>query len=582
MSRIPEHFIDELLDRLDLVSIIGQRITLQKAGTEYKACCPFHDEKTPSFTVSPQKQFYHCFGCGAHGTALGFIMNYDGLSFVDAVHELAHSVGMQVPVEAGQQQRQANPERAQDFELLGQAADFYHQQLSQNAIAQQYLQRRGLNKSVIDTYKIGYAPDAWRSLSDLFNRRGIDEKALQRLGLLVEKNDRRYDKFRNRIQFPIHDRRGRVVGFGGRALDDNGPKYLNSPETPIFHKGKELYGLYQARQRRRPEQLIVTEGYMDVVALSQHGVEGAVATLGTATTESQVRLLFQASDRVVCCFDGDRAGRDAAWKALHNMLPQLQAGRQVSFLFLAQGEDPDSTIRSIGRTGWDQAVSDAMPLSEYFFAQLDDGLNLNTAEGRAGLVSRVEPLLQRMPSGVYRQQMQKTLHDKTRHLVEFGAVAASKNQQQETTHNQLGKTHLRQLAAMLIQLPQLAEQLDTNDRAIVATQKNATTVLDLIDFCQQRPQIHTNALLERWSAHAASRLFAELAMWPVTEELQAQKDEIQHLIDMMHAQNIGDRIQALTAAQQQGGLDTVQKDELRQLLLNKQQLQMQQTKTNDN
>lgn len=573
MSRIPEHFIDELLDRLDIVSIIGQRVALQKAGTEYKACCPFHDEKSPSFTVSPQKQFYHCFGCGAHGTALGFVMNYDGLAFVDAVKELAHSVGMQVPVEAGQQARQASPERAQEYDALEKAAAFYQQQLRDNRRALDYLSQRGLNEEIISTYQIGYAPDAWRALLEYCTSCGINEKALHGAGLLAEKNGRVYDKFRHRIQFPIHDRRGRVIGFGGRALDDNGPKYLNSPETSVFHKGYEVYGLYQARQRRKPDQLIVTEGYMDVVALSQYQVEGAVATLGTATTEHQVRLLFQASDNVVCCFDGDRAGVDAAWKALKNMLPQLQAGRQVNFLFLPQGDDPDSMIRRVGLSGWSEAVAAATPLSEYLFTRLEDGLNLNTVEGRASLVVRAEPLLKQLPSGPYREQMQQILHDKTRQMVTFGAADEPSRSQTKGSYKRLEKTPLRQLAAMLVQAPFLATELDSDALEVIKQQKNAINVLELIDFCQQRPQIHTNALLERWSAHAASRLLAEVATWPFADEPDVQKSELRRLLQMMQAKNIAVRIDVLITTQQQSGLNAEQKNELRQLLLAKQRLQ---------
>ncbi|MBT8040506.1 MAG: DNA primase, partial [Gammaproteobacteria bacterium] len=328
---IPDSFIEELLGRIDIVEIIERRVPLKKAGREFQARCPFHDEKTPSFTVSPQKQFYHCFGCGAHGSAIGFMMNYEGLEFVDAVEELARHAGLQVPREASSRPRPS----AGLYELLDKAAVFYQQQLKDNSEAVAYLKQRGLSGEVAKDFGIGYAPPGW---DGLIGKLGTDEKRLDHLrkaGMISKGRSGEYDKFRHRIMFPIHDRRGRVIAFGGRALGDDGPKYLNSPETELFHKGRELYGLYLARRSEaKLERILVVEGYMDVVALAQFGLRNCVATLGTATTGDHAELLFRAADEVIFCFDGDRAGRQAAWRALENTLPRLKDGRQARFLFL--------------------------------------------------------------------------------------------------------------------------------------------------------------------------------------------------------------------------------------------------------
>ncbi|MEW8281341.1 MAG: DNA primase, partial [Candidatus Thiodiazotropha taylori] len=345
-GKIPTHFIDQLLNRVDIVDVINRRVTLKKAGKEFQACCPFHDEKTPSFTVSPSKQFYHCFGCGAHGSAIGFLMEYDNLGFVEAVEELAQSAGLEVPREGGNEQ---GPDLRPLYELMEKTARFYQHQLKHHAespAAVDYLKSRGMSGQIAASYGIGFAPPGWDNLTGTL---GSDKASLERLnkcGLLSESNGKQYDRFRNRIIFPIRDPRGRTIGFGGRVLGDDKPKYLNSPETPLFHKGRELYGLYEARQANREiSNLLVVEGYMDVVALAQHNIQNAVATLGTATTHEHLELIFRNCPEVIFCFDGDRAGRDAAWKALNTSLPLMRDGREVRFLFLPQGEDPDTQVR---------------------------------------------------------------------------------------------------------------------------------------------------------------------------------------------------------------------------------------------
>ncbi|MGD8681120.1 MAG: DNA primase, partial [Lysobacterales bacterium] len=399
---IPDSFIEELLGRVDIVEIIERRVPLKRAGREFQARCPFHEEKTASFTVSPQKQFYHCFGCGAHGSAIGFLMNYEGLEFVDAVEELARHVGLQVPREASSQ-----PRPSEDlYRVLESASSWYRDQLKEHPEAIAYLKQRGLSGEIAAQFGIGYAPPGWDNLSGKHGSDSRQVELLKRAGLVSQGKSGFYDKFRHRIMFPIHDRRGRAIGFGGRALDDDGPKYLNSPETELFHKGRELYGLYLARKSQaKLDRILVVEGYMDVVALAQFGFANCVATLGTATTPEQAELLFRAADEVVFCFDGDRAGRQAAWRALEATLPKLREGRQARFLFLPEGEDPDSMVRRQGGEAFSGLLDRAQPLSEFFFDHFTEAVDMDSLDGRAKLVEMSRPQLKKLPEGVFRDMM---------------------------------------------------------------------------------------------------------------------------------------------------------------------------------
>ena len=391
MARIPDAFIDDLLARTDIVEVINARVPLKRQGKEYSARCPFHDERSPSFTVSPSKQFYHCFGCGAHGTAISFLMNYDRLEFLDAVDELAKRAGVEVPRDT--QQRNENPDSRDLFNALEAAARFFQSQLVGSDKARAYLDRRGVDDHIRAQFVIGYAPDGYAALKDALGTDARRMDLLERAGLF-SKNDRGhvYDKFRDRVMFPIHDRRGRVIAFGGRVLDPEGtPKYLNSPETTLFHKGRELYGLWQVRQAHsKIERLIVVEGYMDVVALFQHGVTQAVATLGTATTPDHAELLFRNAPDVFFCFDGDAAGRKAATRAMESVLPRMRDGRQAFFLFLPDGEDPDTLVRSEGAAGFDARLQHATPLSQFLFDSLSADVNLGTLDGKARLAERAQ------------------------------------------------------------------------------------------------------------------------------------------------------------------------------------------------
>ncbi len=393
---IPQDFIQSLLGRVDIVDVVDRYVKLKKAGANFSACCPFHNEKTPSFTVSPSKQFYHCFGCGAHGNAIGFLMEYSGLAYPEAIRALAETVGMPVPETRSSAPRPGAAEAPGLAMRMMDALAYYRAELKKSRSAIDYLKGRGVSGEIAARYGLGYAPDGWQNLEAVFSDYGT--AALKDTGLVIdsepegaEKKSRRYDRFRNRVMFPILDARGNVIGFGGRVIGAGEPKYLNSPETPLFEKGRELYGLYQARRAiRDANQVIVVEGYMDVVALAQHGVENAVATLGTATTPFHVAKLLKLADNVVFCFDGDSAGRKAAWRALEVSLPVLADGKVVSFLFLPAEDDPDTYVRRLGKAAFEKAVEEAKPLSQFLFAELASHVDMATEEGRARFLDAEE------------------------------------------------------------------------------------------------------------------------------------------------------------------------------------------------
>jgi DNA primase len=420
-GRIPQAFLDDLLDRVDIVDVIDRRVKLKKSGKNYSARCPFHDEKTPSFSVSPDKQFYYCFGCGAGGNALSFVMEYENLDFPQAVESLAGTLGMEVPRE----QAPGRPEQPSResvnkplYELMERAALFYQQQLRNHPQAQRavdYLKGRGLTGAVAKQFGLGFAPPGWDNLLGALGDSDEARRQLLQTGMLVE-NDKgsTYDRFRDRVMFPIRDRRGRVIAFGGRVLGDDKPKYLNSPETDIFHKGVELYGLYEARQNnRRLERIVVVEGYMDVIALAQHGISYATATLGTATSETHIQRIFRLCPEVVFCFDGDEAGRKAAVRALEATLPCMEDGRQARFLFLPEGMDPDDAVRGKGADYFEALMARAVPLEEFLFDAASDGLDTSTLEGRARMSKAALPYIRQLPEGVFRQLMFQALAERT-------------------------------------------------------------------------------------------------------------------------------------------------------------------------
>src|SRR4030095_14547587 len=404
-GRIPQHFIDELIARADIVELIGSRVPLKKAGKEFKACCPFHGEKTPSFHVVPDKQFYHRCGCGVRGTAITFLMEHDHLSFVEAVEDLAARVGLEVPREEQPGARQAPPTDAL-FALLDKTAELYRRELKDSERAKDYFKARGLTGDTAAKFSLGYAPDAWDCVLQQFGASEAERLKLLQVGLVIERerkpgvNPGYYDRFRDRVMCPTRDARGRAIGFGGRVLDKGEPKYLNSPETELFHKGRELYGLFEARQASRTlTRLLVVEGYMDVVRLHQAGVTYAVATLGTATTPEHLTRMFRIVSEIIFCFDGDRAGRAAAWRALENALGQVREGRQIRFMFLPEGDDPDSLVGKEGREAFEARLGGALPLSEYLVEQLASQVDLQHLDGRARLAELAKPLLKRIPRG---------------------------------------------------------------------------------------------------------------------------------------------------------------------------------------
>ena len=406
---IPQSFIQDLLNRVDIVDVVERYVPLKRAGANYVACCPFHSEKSPSFTVSQTKQFYHCFGCGAHGTAIGFMIEYSGMGFIDAVKDLAQTAGMQVPETKFEKPRNKTEEGDDLHEVMLKAAQYYRQQLKEAPRAIEYLKKRGMSGEVAKEFGVGYAPPAWQNLQAAFT--DYNAKSLVAAGLVIQSDEgKRYDRFRDRIMFPIVDTRGHIIGFGGRVLDQGEPKYLNSPETALFEKGRELYGLYQGRRAIRDAGcVVVVEGYMDVVALAQHGVGYAVATLGTATTPTHVQKLLRQAEQVVFCFDGDNAGRRAAWRALENSLEQLVDGKQLSFLFLPQGEDPDTYVRKFGKETFEKMLRDAKPLSQFLLDELKSQVDIQTPEGRAKLLQEAAPRIKQVAAPLLSLMLRKQL-----------------------------------------------------------------------------------------------------------------------------------------------------------------------------
>jgi len=521
---IPESFIEELLGRADIVELIERRVPLKRAGREYQACCPFHDEKTPSFTVSPQKQFYHCFGCGAHGSAIGFLMNYEGLEFVDAVEELARHTGLKVPREASQKPRPS----VGLYELMESASAWYQGELKKSQEAIDYLKQRGLSGEVSREFSIGFAPAGW---DKLLSHLGTDDKKvslLKQAGMLSQGKSGVYDKFRHRIMFPIHDRRGRVIAFGGRALDDDGPKYLNSPETELFHKGRELYGLYLARKSQaKLDRIIVVEGYMDVVALAQFGFGNCVATLGTATNSEQAETLFRAADEVIFCFDGDRAGRKAAWRALEATLPRLRDGRQARFLFLPEGEDPDSMVRSKGAEAFSTLMDEAQAMSGFFFDRYTANVDLSSIDGRAKLVEQARPQIDQIPPGVFHDMMFSRLEALAQHRLDgsrnspsrqFGTAPIGRKPAQKRTPMRLALAHL-------VQNPKLSIEAGDAGSLSGCDLPGFEIYQELVDFCAKRPNMSTAQLLELWRENPAQSHLRTLATWqlPGEEKQQAQE-----------------------------------------------------------
>lgn len=563
---IPDSFIDELLARVDIVDVIERRVPLKKAGREWTACCPFHNERTPSFYVSPAKQFFHCFGCGAHGSAVKFLMDYERLEFPDAVEELAQTVGLTVPREGG---RDAAPreDKTDLYALLDAAALWYEGELPRNADAQAYCRKRGLDAETIKRFRLGWAPAGYDGVIKALGNTPRRMELLNEAGM-VASNERgsKYDRFRERLMFPILDRRGRVIAFGGRVLSsEQSPKYLNSPETPLFHKGRELFALWQVKQANANlVRIVVVEGYMDVIALHQAGLPIAVATLGTATTPEHTEVLFRAAPDVVFCFDGDRAGRAAAWKALESALPRLRDGRQAYFLFLPDGEDPDSLVRKEGREGFEKRIKEAMPLSDYFFNELSHDVDMASLDGRARLAERARPLIAKLPDGAFRDLMAQELEKRSGARAMLQADPATHRAVQRPTAVQ--RSLVRSAIALLLGQPGLADQVEKPYRFLRLDKPGVGLLAELLDLARARPGINSATLVEHFAERPEYPSLQKLMAAMSVGELESQRTEFFDALARMEDQAITQRRDALTAKSREGALDSAEKAELRELL----------------
>ncbi|HEX7340558.1 MAG TPA: DNA primase [Rhodanobacteraceae bacterium] len=562
---ISERFISELLARVDIVDVIERRVPLKKAGHEWSACCPFHNERTPSFTVSPQKQFYHCFGCGAHGSAIGFLMNYEHLDFQDAVEELAKDAGMKVEYERG---GNGAPRRDLDdvYTLLDKAADWYQQQLAHDAAGQAYCRERGLDADIITRFRIGWAPGGWDGVLAALGTTPERRRHLLEAGMLsTGQGGKHYDRFRERLMFPIMDRRGRVIAFGGRVISkDNSPKYLNSPETPLFHKGHELFALWQVKQASsKIERLVVVEGYMDVVALHQAGLPIAVATLGTATTPEHAERLFRTTSNVVFCFDGDRAGRGAAWKALNAALPCLRDGRQASFLFLPEGEDPDSLVRAEGHDGFAARLDNATALSDYLFDTLAADIDTRSLDGRARLAEQARPLIARLPDGAFRELMAAELEKRTGARATLPTASAPATSRRPAQGK--APSLMRRAVTLLLAQPSLAAELAPPYAFARADRPGLDLLLEIIELARAHPQLNTASLLEHFRNRPEHAFLTQLAATSLREDLDLAH-EFRDALTQMQRQASEQRRLALMAMHANGTLDDAGKAELRQLL----------------
>lgn len=570
-GRIPQHFIDQLLSRVDIVDLIDSYVPLKKAGANYKACCPFHNEKTPSFTVSPSKQFYHCFGCGANGSAIGFLMEYDHMTFPEAVEKLASNAGLEVPTEARQPQVKAQG-GIDLYQLMTQASNFYQAQLRQHADKQkavEYLKKRGLSGEIAKRFDLGFAPIGWDNLIKELVKSPAIEKALVDTGMLT-KNDkgRIYDRFRERIMFPIHDHRGRVVGFGGRILDQGEPKYLNSPETPIFHKGSELYGLYAARGAiKEAANVLVVEGYMDVVALAQAGINHSVATLGTATTPMHLQRLFRHTQAVTFCFDGDRAGKAAAWKALENCLPQLQDGFEVSFLFLPDGEDPDTMVRKVGKEAFLEMMSNATSLTDFLVNSLVSQTNLNRIDGRAKLAALAKPLIQKLPDGVLKKHTITKLSDAG--VIQYDELNFKEKSDSKTKkpERSLPMTPIRRAISLLIQNPWLAQKT-SNSVQLEKLETHGAELLIEINNHARSGEMTTATLLERYRAENHFSALEKLASYDHLLEDDQIESAYHAVLDNLLGQTAENHLQRLLDKSRQTPLTAEEKQQLNNLLSN--------------
>jgi DNA primase len=577
---IPQHFIDDLIARVDIVEVMGNRIQLKKAGKEFKSVCPFHDDSNPSLTISPAKGFYHCFSCGAHGTAVGFLMNYEHLSFVEAIESLASNLGIEIPYEKNQQPIKKNNNL---FDLLEKIQAHYQLELKNDKSAINYLKNRGITGKIAKRFNIGYAPSGWRNILDSFGTSSTEIEKLITLGLVIPKDSNHYDRFRERVMFPIRDNRGRFIGFGGRILNQDQPKYLNSPETPLFHKGRELYGLYECQQAlRKIERLVVVEGYMDVISLAQHGIDYAVASMGTATTDDHFNRLFRLTDYIYFCFDGDQAGLDAAWRALNNALKHIREGRQIKFVFLPENDDPDTFIKKNSASIFEKELNNGKDLSDFLIEKLAEDIDIKSIDGKARLAEKAKPLISIIPDGIFKELIVNKLSESvglsakklasliSEHKKNNLKIATEQKQRifnNKVQNNKKEKTSITKKAITLIlNYPPIGRQADLN--LIEKNIEPGTEILKkLIQTIQKKPDINTAGLIEYWRNDAEGKFLGQLASkeLPGNDEFNAQA-ELNDCLTQLNKSYTKTRVTSLINKQRNENLSNDEKKELNILI----------------
>ena len=573
-GRIPKNFIDDLISRTDIVDLIDGHIKLKKKGGSYRARCPFHNgNNDSSFSVNEKQQFYHCFNCGASGNVLTFVMEYEGLEFVDAIEMLAGQLALEVPrEETNQSGGQATPyvDRKDTYLLMGDITKYYQQQLSQHKNSEKvisYLKGRGLSGETVKHFKIGYAPEGWDNVYKRFSNSSETEKQLLEAGMIKKRDSGgSYDFFNDRLMFPILDRRGRVVGFGGRVFDNQEPKYLNSPETPIFHKGKELYGLYQVKQAHKTiERILVVEGYMDVVALGQYGIDYAVASLGTATTPDHVHTLFRHTSEIVCCFDGDKAGRTAAWRALENALPYIQDGRSLRFMFLADGEDPDSFIQKEGKENFERLIGQSLPLSDFLFQQLLAQVDMSSSDSKSKLAQLAIPLIGQLNESIFRQMMEERL---TKLLgIELDGLKKLLPQKETSNKKEIKNktTPMRLAISILLQHPNIAYGIPEFPEFKEMQLPGLTLLNSLLEICRVSPNVTTGQLLEHWRETPQSKQLNQLAIWQNDVQEDKYEDLFLDILENFLSLHLNNKIEHLK--QKARANETLTSEETQQLAI---------------
>ena len=577
---IPQHFINDLVSRVDIVDVLSKRIDLKKAGKEFKAVCPFHNDKNPSLTISPSKGFYHCFSCGAHGTALGFLMEYEHLSFVEAIESLASDLGLEVPYEKSSKPIKQNNDL---FSMMEKLQKKFQDNLKDESKAIKYLKERGIDGTTAKKFGIGYAKKGWRNILDEFGKNEKQINLLTSLGLIIKKSDDNYyDRFRDRIIFPIRDARGRFIGFGGRVFNDEQPKYLNSPETSLFHKGKELYGLYECQQSMRDiDRLVVVEGYMDVIGLSQNGVEYAVASMGTATTNDHFNRLFRLTDSIFFCFDGDDAGLKAAWRALENSLIHLRDGRQIKFVFLPDGEDPDSYIKNNGTSKFEEQLDSGKDLSDFLIDKISENIDLKSIDGKARLAERAKPLISKIPDGIFKEliieKLSISVNISSKKLTALISKVNKKESMRPKTRsftkmmNQKSSkaqpSIIKKSIMLILNYPEAAKSIKTNDFKDYK-KPGIKILLKLIKTTQEEANINAASLIERWRDDDEGKHLAKLAinLFPDNPEFDASKELNDSLVQI--TKNFySERINFLIEKQSKNELSEKDKNELSRMII---------------